>query len=115
MCGNTLSPSKIRYCRLHFYTGRTLSFPVKCCTLQSDICNAMACFFADLFGLLITDSFTRAMFSWSTSWGLVFDISLHMPLTEQSSESSNRRRNTSIQLLSTAPPISSALWLTVLF
>ncbi|PSN40940.1 hypothetical protein C0J52_26469 [Blattella germanica] len=75
----------------------------------------MACSFADLFGLLNTDSLTRAMFSWSASWGLVFDIFLHMPLTAPSSDSSIRRRNTSIQSQRSAPPISNTPWLTVLF
>ncbi|PSN32277.1 hypothetical protein C0J52_19509 [Blattella germanica] len=64
---------------------------------------------------LNTDSLTSAMFSWSTSWGLVFDISLHMSLTEPSSDSSIRRSNTSIQPNRSAPPTSNAPWLTVLF
>ncbi|PSN42792.1 hypothetical protein C0J52_18123 [Blattella germanica] len=68
----------------------------------------MACFFADLFGLLNTDFLTRVMFSWSTSWGLVFDISFHTPLTEQSSDSSIRRRNTSVKPHKSAPPISNS-------
>ncbi|PSN36328.1 hypothetical protein C0J52_24329 [Blattella germanica] len=75
----------------------------------------MACFIADLFGLLNTDSLTRAMFSWSTSWGLDFDISLHMPVTEPSSECSISRRNKSIQPHRSTPPIPNTPWLTVLF
>ncbi|PSN54656.1 hypothetical protein C0J52_01084 [Blattella germanica] len=68
----------------------------------------MACFFADFFGLLNTDSLNRAMLSWSTSSGLVFDISLHMLLTEPSSDSSIRRKNTTIQSHRSAPPIPNA-------
>ncbi|PSN54590.1 hypothetical protein C0J52_07386 [Blattella germanica] len=108
MSGYTISPSEIRCCKLHFYTGGILSLRVKCRALLSDICNAMACFFADLFGPLNTDFLTRTMFSWSTSWGLVFDIFLNMPLTEPSSDSSIRKRNMSLQPHRSVPPISNA-------
>ncbi|PSN42455.1 hypothetical protein C0J52_18915 [Blattella germanica] len=45
----------------------------------------------------------------------VGDISLYTPLTKPSSDSSIRRRNTSIKTHKSSHPISNAPWLIVLF
>ena len=62
----------------------------------------MPCFFADLFGLLTTDSLTRAMFSGvRTDRGLPGgDLFTTLPLTDPSSDCNIWRRITSIQLTS---------------
>ena len=50
-----------------FFIGWNFKSSCKMRHTSVEYLNAMACVFADLFGLLNTDSLTRAMFSWSIS------------------------------------------------